>query len=389
MRGGRRGPAARAPSRGFAPAEPCSPSPRTGRRTPGSRAPGAAASRRRPARARGARFAGARTRSIRRGRCGPARPEVHDVGHGTVEEVTVVGDEEGRAVAAHEPLLEPHHRVEIEVVGRLVEEQQVGAAHQGLREVEPDPPATREVRHRTGEVVGVEPEAVQDPPCPRLCGVPVEGLELRVERGEPPVVAVGGGRLEAALHRAERGGRRPSSSRGRSPDSPPSPGPGGRWSSSAGPGPRPPPQAGGPRRRRKRLVLPTPFRPTTPARWPACTVRSSPVKRAAAPRLRVTFESWIIGGLASGRRIVAGRRGAGRRRRRRRLGDTAYAEVARRAPDRRAARAAVRRSTGRARAEGSGAGAPGRPVRRRRGPGVPPPRSPRDPARSGSSRRRS
>ena len=62
---------------------------------------------------------------------GPPAPEVHDVGRGTVEEVTVVGDEEGRAVAAHEPLLEPHHRVEIEVVGRLVEEQQVGAATSG------------------------------------------------------------------------------------------------------------------------------------------------------------------------------------------------------------------------------------------------------------------
>ena len=59
-----------------------------------------------------------------------------------------MGDEQQRARVAAEPVLEPQHRVEVEVVGRLVEQQQVRAAHQRLREVEAHPPAAGEARHR-------------------------------------------------------------------------------------------------------------------------------------------------------------------------------------------------------------------------------------------------
>jgi hypothetical protein len=38
-------------------------------------------------------------------------------------EIAVVRDQEQRARVALEPVLEPQHRVEIEVVGRLVEQQ--------------------------------------------------------------------------------------------------------------------------------------------------------------------------------------------------------------------------------------------------------------------------
>ena len=47
-----------------------------------------------------------------------------------------------------EPVLEPQHGVEVEVVGRLVEQQQVRAAHQRLREVEAHPPAAGKARDR-------------------------------------------------------------------------------------------------------------------------------------------------------------------------------------------------------------------------------------------------
>ena len=62
------------------------------------------------------------------------------VGH-AVEEIAVVGDEEQRAGVAHEPFLEPQHGVEVEMIGRLVEQQQIRAAHQRLREVEAHPPS--------------------------------------------------------------------------------------------------------------------------------------------------------------------------------------------------------------------------------------------------------
>ena len=75
------------------------------------------------------------------------RVDVDDRVDDAVEEVAVVRDEEQRARIAGEPVLEPQHGVEVEMVGRLVEEQQVGAAHQRLREVEPHPPAAGEARH--------------------------------------------------------------------------------------------------------------------------------------------------------------------------------------------------------------------------------------------------
>ena len=46
-----------------------------------------------------------------------------------------------------EPVLEPQHGVEVEVVGRLVQQQEVRTAHQRLREVQPHPPAAGKARH--------------------------------------------------------------------------------------------------------------------------------------------------------------------------------------------------------------------------------------------------
>ena len=57
-------------------------------------------------------------------------------------------DQEQRARVAAQPVLEPQHGVEVEVVRRLVEQQQVRAAHQRLREVEAHAPAAGEARHR-------------------------------------------------------------------------------------------------------------------------------------------------------------------------------------------------------------------------------------------------
>ena len=65
-----------------------------------------------------------------------------------VEEIAVVRDEQQRAGIAREPVLEPQHGIEVEVVGGLVEQQEVRAAHQRLREIEPHPPAAGESRDR-------------------------------------------------------------------------------------------------------------------------------------------------------------------------------------------------------------------------------------------------
>jgi hypothetical protein len=74
--------------------------------------------------------------------------DVHDAVDHAVEEIAVVGDEEQRAGVFAEPVLEPQHRVQVEVIGRLVEQQEIGAAHERLREVEPHAPPPGKGRHR-------------------------------------------------------------------------------------------------------------------------------------------------------------------------------------------------------------------------------------------------
>lgn len=65
-----------------------------------------------------------------------------------IEEVPVVGDGEHRARVGREELLEPQHRLGVEVVGGLVEEQQVGLAQQQLAQRDTATLTTGEVGDR-------------------------------------------------------------------------------------------------------------------------------------------------------------------------------------------------------------------------------------------------
>ena len=83
-----------------------------------------------------------------------------DVGQ-PVEEVAVVRDHQQRTRVALEPVLQPQDGVEVEVVGRFIEQQQLGRAHQRLREVESHAPATGETGDRVRHLRGGEAEAGQ------------------------------------------------------------------------------------------------------------------------------------------------------------------------------------------------------------------------------------
>ncbi len=58
------------------------------------------------------------------------------MGGDAVEEPAVVGDDDGAAGEGEQRLLERAQRVDVEVVGRLVEQQHVAAAAQQLGEVQ-------------------------------------------------------------------------------------------------------------------------------------------------------------------------------------------------------------------------------------------------------------
>ena len=74
-----------------------------------------------------------------------AQRQVGDAADHRVEEVAVVGDQDDGVRVAAEVVLEPVAGLQVEMVGRLVEEQQARLAQQQLGQRQTHLPATREV----------------------------------------------------------------------------------------------------------------------------------------------------------------------------------------------------------------------------------------------------
>ncbi len=74
----------------------------------------------------------------------PSAIDLDDARRDPLEERAVVGDEHERARILGEKRLEPEDGVEIEVIGRLVEQQHVGLGHQRSCEQHAAPPSARE-----------------------------------------------------------------------------------------------------------------------------------------------------------------------------------------------------------------------------------------------------
>ena len=91
------------------------------------------------------------------------------------------------------------------MIGRLVEQQQVGAAHQRLREIEPHPPAAGETpdQHRMARFG--EAQAGEQRRCAGTCAVAAGRVKTMMKVGERFAavvrVAIGGG--ECAFDRAQ------------------------------------------------------------------------------------------------------------------------------------------------------------------------------------------
>ena len=122
------------------------------RSRPWRRRPAASAARARPARMRCSR-----PRSVG-WRCLVDMPDrLRDA----VEKFAVVRDHQHGGRLSAQPGLEPDHGVEVEMVGRLVEQQQVGRAQQRPRQRQPVAPAARERRDGARPIGNCEPETVQ------------------------------------------------------------------------------------------------------------------------------------------------------------------------------------------------------------------------------------
>ena len=102
------------------------------------------------------------------------------------QEVAVVGDEHERAVVRLQELLQPVDRGEVEVVGRLVEEQQVRLGREDPRQLGAHAPSAGERPERLRELVRREAEASERDLDARLDVVSAEVLELRLQLSVAP-----------------------------------------------------------------------------------------------------------------------------------------------------------------------------------------------------------
>ena len=108
----------------------------------------------------------------------------HAVGD-LVDEVAVVADQHDRAGVLRQEALEPLHRCEVEVVGRLVQQQHVRVLEQQSRQRHPHHPASAEGADVALHVVIGEAQPGQDAPGLGLEAVAAHGLEPMLE---PPVL---------------------------------------------------------------------------------------------------------------------------------------------------------------------------------------------------------
>ena len=107
--------------------------------------------------------------------------DMRDARADLVEEIPVVRYDQQDAFVAFQPALEPQDGRQVQVVGWLVEQQDVGPAHECASEIEPHPPAAGKRTHRVGVLVGREPEAVQQTRRARLGRKAVDGLHAFVQ----------------------------------------------------------------------------------------------------------------------------------------------------------------------------------------------------------------
>jgi hypothetical protein len=133
----------------------------------------------------------------------PLLLDMRHVIHDPVQERTVMGDQQQGARIGREPLLQPEHRVQVQVVGGLVEQQQVRAAHERLGQVQAHAPATREIRHRALQVRLAEAQAVEQAPGTTGCPPGVDTVQTLVHPGHARPVTRSLGPPKLRLERAQ------------------------------------------------------------------------------------------------------------------------------------------------------------------------------------------
>ena len=117
--------------------------------------------------------------------------EMQGVRGNRIQKLAIMRDHHQHTGVAAQPLLQPQHGIQIQVVGGLVQQQQVGGCHQGARQIQAHAPATRKFGNCTRVRVGRKPETVHKLAGARPGIVGVQGLDLLVGRGSGMMITVG------------------------------------------------------------------------------------------------------------------------------------------------------------------------------------------------------
>jgi hypothetical protein len=117
--------------------------------------------------------------------------EMHDGIDRLVEQVAVMADEKDRIGIGGEILFQPQRAFEVEIVGRLVQQQQVRLAEQNRRQRHAHAPAARKLPRRPILPFILEPQALEDRGGARLRGMRIDIGQPRINLADP--VRVGRG----------------------------------------------------------------------------------------------------------------------------------------------------------------------------------------------------
>nr|VVM92611.1 hypothetical protein PS652_02868 [Pseudomonas fluorescens] len=131
--------------------------------------------------------------------------DVGDVINHGIEEIPVVGNQQQRARIAFEPVFQPEDGIQVQVVGRFVEQQQVGRTHQGLGQVKAHPPATGEVTDPAVHLLVGKAQACQQLARPRVGGIAVGAVEFDMQACQCGAVMGGFSRGQVGLDLAQAG----------------------------------------------------------------------------------------------------------------------------------------------------------------------------------------
>ena len=117
-----------------------------------------------------------------------------------IEKFAIVRDHQHRRRLPLEPRFEPHDRVEVEVIGRLVEQQQIGRTKQGTRQRKAVAPATGEIPHWPCAVGLCKAQSMQNSFGRRSdrAFLQFRQRRVRVRKSHRVVLRLGGNQLRAS-----------------------------------------------------------------------------------------------------------------------------------------------------------------------------------------------